>query len=126
MERITYLDTHVVVWLAAGQVELLSPRARQLVEADTLRISPMVLLELQYLYEVGKVGAPGAAVLERVAPALGLRVCEERFFTVAREAALHTWTRDPFDRIIVAQAGPHCLLTKDRLIREHCPSAVWD
>jgi PIN domain nuclease of toxin-antitoxin system len=41
---------------------------------------------------------------------------------------LQTWTRDPFDRIIVAQArlrgAP--LLTKDRTIQTHHAEAFWD
>jgi hypothetical protein len=43
--------------------------------------------------------------------------------------ALHIrWTRDPFDRIICAQAA--CtgtrLLTKDTIIRSHFKKALWD
>ena len=37
------------------------------------------------------------------------------------------WTRDTFDRLIVAQAKTRdaSLLTKDRTILEHYPHAVW-
>ncbi len=37
------------------------------------------------------------------------------------------WTRDVFDRIIVAQAsiGDHKLLTRDRNILKHYKHAVW-
>ena len=50
-----YLDTHVVVWLDAGLSEKFSERARKLVNQDDLFISPVVRLELQYLYEIGRV-----------------------------------------------------------------------
>jgi PIN domain nuclease of toxin-antitoxin system len=37
------------------------------------------------------------------------------------------WTRDPFDRLIAAHAiaSNARLDTKDRLIRQHCPNALW-
>ncbi|MSU25039.1 MAG: hypothetical protein EXS32_14625 [Opitutus sp.] len=48
-----YLDTHVVVWLSAGEVARLGARARVAIETQELRVSPMVLLELQYLRSRG-------------------------------------------------------------------------
>ncbi len=39
-EEAIYLDTHVVAWLYAGRVDLLSTRARTLIDAEELRISP--------------------------------------------------------------------------------------
>ena len=38
-----------------------------------------------------------------------------------------SWTRDPFDRMIVAQAALReaPLLTKDRVLHEHYDRAVW-
>ena len=47
--RLIHLDTHVVCWLYAGRLELLSPAARGAIERATLAVSPMVGLELQYL-----------------------------------------------------------------------------
>jgi PIN domain nuclease of toxin-antitoxin system len=47
-----YLDTHVVLWLYLRKGEGLSGRARQLIEyEDVIIISPMILLELDYLHE---------------------------------------------------------------------------
>ena len=39
-----------------------------------------------------------------------------------------SWTRDPFDRLIAAQAlvSGERLLTRDRLIRANCSWAFWD
>ena len=38
-----------------------------------------------------------------------------------------SWTRDAFDRLIVAQAALDRakLITRDRLILKHYPKAVW-
>jgi PIN domain nuclease of toxin-antitoxin system len=37
------------------------------------------------------------------------------------------WTRDPFDRLIAAQAlvANATLVTKDTLMSKHCPAALW-
>ena len=46
-----YLDTHVVVWLYAGLTEKFSDPTRELINSHEITISPIVRLELQYLYE---------------------------------------------------------------------------
>jgi PIN domain nuclease of toxin-antitoxin system len=122
-----YLDTHVVVWLYAGAVELLSDRARELVEGSDLLVSPMVLLELEYLCETGRTTECGDAVVEQLGRTIGLETCDAGFRHVARLAATMRWTRDPFDRIIVAQAmcRESLLLSKDRAIRDNYSKAVW-
>jgi len=48
---IAYLDTHVAVWLHAGLVDRLSTEAKRRIEECDLLLTPMALLELQYLYE---------------------------------------------------------------------------
>ena len=57
-----YLDTHVAVWLYAFGAKKLSKRASVLIERSSkLLISPMVLLELEFLHEIGKLAvAPQA------------------------------------------------------------------
>jgi PIN domain nuclease of toxin-antitoxin system len=128
MAAMTYLDTHVVVWLYAGMTERLPSSMRQRLNASDLYISPMVMLELQYLYEIGRTTEPGSAVVLELSQRIGLRVSEEPFHRVIALALQQTWTRDPFDRIIVGQAAlqQHTLVTKDRAMRDHYPYAVWD
>jgi PIN domain nuclease of toxin-antitoxin system len=126
---VTYLDTHVVFWLyAGGSGAPLTDRARAaIVDSADLRISPMVRLELQYLHELGRTGAPAAAIVDELAAVLGLRVCETPFPAVVAAAARWNWTRDPFDRLIVAQASLNGapLVTKDRRIHERYAEAIW-
>ncbi len=128
MAPVIYLDTHVVAWLYASGDQLLSGDAlRRIEEADEIRISPMVRLELQYLYEIGRVAEPATLALDALQAATGLRMCDAPFPAVARAAEGETWTRDPFDRIIVAQAALRAapLVTKDRSLHEHYDRAVW-
>ena len=69
-----YLDTHVVAWLYDGRVDLLPELARSLIEANDLRVSPMVGLELQYLYEIDRFAAPADLVLESLSREIQLAV----------------------------------------------------
>jgi len=62
---VIYLDTHVVAWLYGLGPSSLTPKVAQLLEeADDIRISPMVRLDLQHLYEIGRVGQPALPVLD--------------------------------------------------------------
>lgn len=122
-----FLDTHAVVWLYAGLTEKFSPRGTELIEAEPLFISPMVLLEIQYLKEVGRITTDAALVIETLRHSIGLELCPLPFARVAIEALSETWTRDPFDRLIVAQARARQapLLTLDQSILRHYPLARW-
>ncbi len=127
MAAVAYLDTHVTAWLFAGHVHLVSAAARRAIEEHDLLVSPMVLLELQYLLEVKRITQTPDTILGALQTEIGLRVCDEPFPAVARIAVEHSWTRDPFDRMIVAQAAlrQRPLVTKDDDIRSHYRNAVW-
>ncbi len=127
MATVAYLDTHVVAWLFAGDAARLSPAARTAVEADDLLISPAVVLELQYLYETKRVADSADVVVNDLQHRVMLRVCDLPFPDVARHALTLSWTRDPFDRLIVAQAAIReaRLITKDRILRKRYSASVW-
>lgn len=127
MATLIHLDTHVVAWLFAGSVASLSETSRQAIEAHDLRISPMVLLELGYLYEIGRTTEPGEHVVGRLEAEIGLQICNLPFPAVAQRALEQRWTRDPFDRVIVSQAlfAEAPLLTRDRTIHDNYPAALW-
>ncbi|MCP4164649.1 MAG: type II toxin-antitoxin system VapC family toxin [Chloroflexi bacterium] len=122
-----YLDTHVVVWLYAGLTERLSQQARTLINEQDLLISPMVRLEMHYLYEIGRVTVDSSAITADLAQRIGLRVCNKSFDAIVTRATTLSWTRDSFDRIIVAQAGlgDDLLLSKDQSILKNYPQATW-
>ena len=125
---IAYLDTNVVVWLAQGDLSRIPPKAQSLLEENELLISPMVLIELEYLYEVNRIKLSSRAVLRKVEYEASVRVCELPFPRVADMVIDEKWTRDPFDRTIVAQAkanGLATLISADEEIRRNYPRAVW-
>ena len=126
METLIHLDTHVVVWLYAGDRARLRPVWKTLNKSD-LAISPIVLLELQYLYEIGRVTEPAENVFLDLVERVGLRPSDAPFSSVVKQSLAQNWTRDPFDRLIVANAivDNHPLLTLDEHIRAHFPMAIW-
>jgi PIN domain nuclease of toxin-antitoxin system len=122
-----YLDTHVVVWLYAGLLEKFSQSVRVILNENEIRISPIVRLELQYLYEIERVKEPAQSIVADLADRIGIRVCDKDFSSVISQAILLKWTRDPFDRVIVAQAAlnDNILISKDQSILEHYVHARW-
>jgi PIN domain nuclease of toxin-antitoxin system len=124
---IAYLDTHTASWLAQGSKRI-GRNAIRLIQKAELLISPMVLVEVEYLYEIGRLKLPAKDIWRKLERELGLRVCDLPFADVARAALDEKWTRDPFDRIIVAQAkvnGLAPLISSDESIAEHYVRTVW-
>lgn len=124
------LDTNTFLWLAS-EPRRLSPLVRQLVAlGDTeLVLSAVVPWELAVKEQLGKltVDEPLAALIAREIGSLRL---EE--LPVTRAHALATGTlpnhhRDPFDRLLVAQAiiEEMPILSADRGLRPYPVTVVW-
>lgn len=124
---LTYLDTHVVMWLHDGLVGRLSERAKDAIESGVLLVCGMVELELQYLREIGRIRPSPQEVLRTLEASIGVRRSKQELAAVATVACSVTWTRDPFDRLIVAEARLNHgkLITRDELIRDNFAGAVW-
>lgn len=123
-----YLDTHIVVWLRQKELQKFSPKALEAIEqAGQLFISPMVELELKFLYEIGRISETPYNILGDLGAMIGLKIDDHSFNEVIQKAMLIDWTRDPFDRIIVAHAmsQERKLLTKDEKILNYFQDAVW-
>jgi PIN domain nuclease of toxin-antitoxin system len=125
---IAYLDTNALVWLAQGGLDHFSSRVTRLLQQADLFFSPMVLLELEFLYEIKRVKMPACDIQRKVEYEMNLRLCTLPFPLIAQAALDEKWTRDPFDRMIVAHAkanGFASLITDDEAIRANYPRAVW-
>ncbi len=117
-----------MVWLCQRQLERIPARAKRAMEESDILISPIVLLELQYLYEIKKIIQPSQLLFNQLASQIGVRLCDHPFGAVVQAALFETWTRDPFDRLIVAHAkanGYAPLITSDGDIRKHYSGSVW-
>jgi len=124
---IAYLDTHAVIGLAHGRPRI-GRDAAKLIQRAELLVSPLVLVEVEYLYEIKRLKLPAKDILRKLEHELGLRLCDLPFADVARAALDEKWTRDAFDRMIVAQAklnGFAPLISSDEKIAENYPRTVW-
>lgn len=117
----------MALWLYAGMSERLPVAARNLLRERRPRVSPLVELELAYMHEIGRARDPAPAMLIALRKSIGLEVDDTSFAEVAQTAVTLTWTRDPFDRMIAAQAivADAPLVTADRTILANLQLATW-
>jgi PIN domain nuclease of toxin-antitoxin system len=94
------LDTAALLWLDRGH-----PRCRPLWRwAGRLYVSPASLLEVQLLMEVGRLRLRGAATPAALAHDPRWLLDSPPSAEWFEEALGIGWTRDPFDRLLVAHA----------------------
>lgn len=126
MESI-HLDTHVIVWLFQKDLAKFSEQSLKLINNNELKISPMVVMELKFLNEIGRLNYKPMEIITELTKAIALNVSDEKFATIAYESLDLSWTRDPFDRLIVASASAQKakLISKDRNILDNYEYAVW-
>jgi PIN domain nuclease of toxin-antitoxin system len=121
------IDTHIAVWLYTGESSNFSEAALETIESEkTLIASPFVELEITYLFEIGKLKHNGATVLNALVNR-GLTVSPIELPVLISTANILSWTRDPFDRLITADAisGKDTLITRDRNIRSNYRHTIW-
>lgn len=125
--QLLVVDTNTVVRLNAKSSSAFGSETRELIRNGVLLIPAIVELELNYLYEIGRFNYPGreqvARVLEDYASSLDLT----NLSILAKESSKFKWTRDPFDRLIMATSRVNNakLLTTDRELVANYELA-WD
>lgn len=120
-------DTNILVFLSRKNLKIFNKSTLEIIENSDCFISPMVILELQYLNEVGRFTATPEFLIDTMSAEIGLKIDEVDFQKVVEEGVSIDWTRDPFDRLIVANAKfRKCkLVTKDQRILDNFELAVW-
>lgn len=115
------LDTHFVLWIVTG-----ADRLRSFPWIERYRpwgVSPVSLLEIQYLAEIGRVEIQNPRFTDALLEDPRFMIDEIPLVPLMRRAIELTWTRDPFDRLISAHSSirrlPLC--TTDRNVRENHP-----
>ena len=110
------LDTHLLLW-ALGAPARLPPNARRIIREADVYVSAASIWEISIKAALGKLRADPREVLAALEPAgfLTLSIAGEH---AARVASLPPIHRDPFDRLLVAQAlvEPMRLLTDDAVL----------
>ena len=111
------LDTHFLLWTLAEPSKLSSAIRKQINAADVY-VSAASIWEISIKSAVGKLAASASDILASIEPAgfSLLAITGEHAAKVAELPLLH---KDPFDRMLVAQAAvePMQLLTNDEILR---------
>ncbi|MFL5872438.1 MAG: type II toxin-antitoxin system VapC family toxin [Solirubrobacterales bacterium] len=123
---ILLLDTYVVLWWMAGEQDLVGEEARAAIEMGTpVLVSAVVLWEVAIKRRLGKLDAPDDLLGQLEKAEVDLLPITPRH--ADRVAALPMHHRDPFDRLLVAQAESDELLlvTADADLADYGIETVW-
>lgn len=114
--RRVLLDTHLLLW-ALGDPGRIPDPVRAMISASEVYVSASSIWEISIKVAIGKLAADPREILAALGPAgfLELAVTGEHAARVGTLPAIH---RDPFDRLLVAQAltEPMHLLTTDKAL----------
>jgi PIN domain nuclease of toxin-antitoxin system len=120
------LDTHAAIWFLSADDRLSATARRQLRDgANRVLLSAVVVWEVAVKRSLGKLDAP-----EDFAPSLlgagaqGLAISIQHAVAVEGLPWHH---RDPFDRMLVAQASVEgaAIVSRDEALRPYGVSLVW-
>ena len=113
------LDTHLFLWAVSAPSKL-SAAARKQIDTAEVFVSAASIWEISIKSALGKLDADPDELLAGVEPAgfSMLPISGEHAAKVAKLPPIH---KDPFDRLLVAQAfvEPMILLTNDDTLRDY-------
>jgi PIN domain nuclease of toxin-antitoxin system len=105
-----------------------TPKAKAGIDDNNVVISQFVRLELHYLYEIGRIKIEPHKIIGALASEIDLKISECPLNNIIEEALKINWTRDVFDRLLVAETMRDqslLLITADKKIREKFTQALW-
>ncbi|MGH7821237.1 MAG: type II toxin-antitoxin system VapC family toxin [Candidatus Binatia bacterium] len=121
------LDTHALVWALADPAKL-PARIRDDVRepANEVFVSPANIWEIAIKHALGKIDAEAEAIATAAAES-GFKELPVRIPHTVRIASLPAIHRDPFDRLLIAQALVEelTLATRDRVFRSYGVTTRW-
>jgi PIN domain nuclease of toxin-antitoxin system len=120
------LDTHALLWWVTDDRRL-SRRARETIKRQDILVSVVSAWEIEIKRGLGRLDADTHAILDEVAGTDGFRWVEVGPAHIAALADLPPLHRDPFDRMLVAQAQLEhvALISRDRELRRYEIDVIW-
>lgn len=125
------LDTHILLWMAWGKREKFSPQTLSLLDDphNELYFSLASLWEISIKSALGKPDFEvDVATLENGLINAGFRTLPINFPHILKQSELPLIHRDPFDRMLIAQAETEKLLflTADNIILQYHKSFIMN
>lgn len=127
MAKSAHLDTHLIIWLYSGEISLVSSKVLEMLESSDLFYCPIAKLEIQYLKEIKRITKGPETIISSLKKEIGIKESKTPLSGLTDKSITLSWTRDPFDRLIVADAiiSNSVLLTKDKTILRNYANALW-
>ena len=126
------LDTHAAIW-AVAQSHLLPPKVKQTITAapDLVYVSSATIFEIATKHKLGRSDSPPFGGQDAISyfEDMGFQLLPVTPKHAAAIDKLDPYHRDPFDRLLVAQAiaEPMYLVSRDPLIALYdCPRLPWE
>lgn len=123
------LDTHVFLWALLDSARLGPSVAARLADPDVpVVLSSVSAWEIAIKESLGKLALPGPSTswVPEAARRLGVSVLPLEMEAALAVSALPWHHRDPFDRLLIAQAARgHVLVTHDRAIEPYGIEVLW-
>lgn len=113
------LDTHIFLWAVSAPARL-SAAARRQIDAAEIYVSAASIWEISIKSSIGKLVADPAQLLAGIETA-GFSLLPITGEHAARVVGLPHIHKDPFDRLLIAQASiePMIFLTNDEALRRY-------
>jgi len=125
LARPLLLDTHIFLWWRGEPSRLTSTVQSRIATADLVFVSVASAWEAAIKHSLGRLELPDT--MEAGVLASGFEKLLITFSHAERAAALPSHHRDPFDRMLVAQAQAEglTLVTGDRLLEAYDVEILW-
>lgn len=124
------LDTHVFIWMNED-LDKLSPTVQNLVEDEKNRLflSVVSIWEIQIKLQIGKLTFRRTLpeMIQIVTDANQVEVVPILTQHALKVGDLPLYHRDPFDRLLIAQAivEDYTLITRETVLRQYNAKVVW-
>ena len=82
---------------------------------------------MKYLNEIGRIKQEPGVIIDSLIDEIGLTISNNSIERIVNQAIFLDFTRDPFDRLIVADASINnsILISKDENIKKHYKNTIW-
>ncbi len=122
------LDTHAIIWFVEDDLNLSIATKEKIESADTVFVSIISLWEIAIKLSIGKLSLQAAyETLEPQLDSAGLTLLSISFADTVKIRHLPLHHRDPFDRILVAQAMNNSLvlISQDTQLDAYSIQRLW-